>query len=90
MPMGSAASLRLAVIAGELRRAGIRTDMAYGGRALKTAMKAADASGAKVALVLGERELAEGTAMVRDLRTGEQNPVALDRLTEALRTLLSH
>ena len=88
VPMGSAAALRLAVIAGELRRAGIRTDMAYGGRALKTAMKAADASGAKVALVIGERELAEGTAMVRDLRTGEQNPVALDRLTEELRTLL--
>ena len=90
VPMGSEAALRLAVVAGELRRAGIRTDMAYGGRALKTAMKAADASGAKVALVLGERELAEGTAMVRDLRTGEQNPIALDRLTEALRTLLSN
>ena len=60
VPMGSAASLRLAVISGELRRAGIRADMAYGGRALKTAMKAADASGARVALVLGDRELRGG------------------------------
>ena len=33
-------------LAGELRRAGFRADMAYGGRALKTAMRAADASGA--------------------------------------------
>src|SRR4029077_20452555 len=74
VPMGQAASLRLAVISGELRRGGIRTDMAYGGRALKTAMRAADASGARIALVLGERELAEGTVMVRDLTSGEQNP----------------
>ena len=48
--------------------------MAYGGRALKTAMKAADASGARIALVLGDRELEDGTVMVRDLTTGEQNP----------------
>ena len=48
--------------------------MAYGGRALKTAMRAADASGARIALVLGDREIEDGTVMVRDLRSGEQNP----------------
>ena len=77
VPIGAPASLRLAALSGQLRRAGIRTDMAYGGRALKTAMKAADASGARVALVMGDRELESGTVMVRDLVTGEQKPCAV-------------
>ena len=89
VPMGSAASLRLAVISGELRRAGVRADMAYGGRALKTAMKAADASGARIALVLGDRELQDGTVMIRNLTTGEQQPTAQSDVLAAVRTILT-
>src|SRR5664279_318607 len=89
VPMGATASARLAVISGELRRAGIRTDMAYGGRALKTAMKAANASGARVALVVGDRELQDGTVMVRDLRSGAQNPCALGVVVQAVRLILA-
>ncbi len=84
-----AASLRLAVISGELRRAGVRADMAYGGRALKTAMKAADASGARIALVLGDRELQDGTVMVRNLATGEQQPTAQTDVLAAVRAILT-
>ncbi len=90
VPIGAAASHRLAAISGELRRAGIRTDMAYGGRALKTAMKAADASGARVALVLGDRELESGTVMVRDLVTGEQNPCAAEEVVPRVLAVLQH
>jgi len=89
VPMGQAASLRLAVISGELRRAGVRTDMAYGGRALKTAMKAADASGARIALVLGDRELQDGTVMIRNLTTGEQQPTAQSEVLPAVRAILA-
>ena len=89
VPMGSAASLRLAAISGELRRAGFRADMAYGGRALKTAMRAADASGARIALVLGDREIDESTVMVRDLRTGEQNPYPMGDVVEVVRSVLA-
>jgi histidyl-tRNA synthetase len=84
VPMGSAASLRLATLAGELRRAGYRVDMAYGGRALKTAMRAADASGAILALVLGEREIDDNTVVVRDLRTGEQTAYPMGDLVRVI------
>ena len=57
---------------GELRRAGVRVDLAYGGRGLKGAMKAADRSGARFALVLGERDLAAGQVGLKDLVAGEQ------------------
>ena len=77
------------LISGELRRSGIRTDMAYGGRALKSAMKAADNSGARVALVLGDREVETGTIMVKDLTSGEQHACPIDDVVAAVRSVLT-
>jgi histidyl-tRNA synthetase len=51
---------------------------------MKGAMKAADRSGAAHAIVLGDRDLESGVAQVKDLRTGDQRPVPLDRLVEEL------
>ena len=56
------------VITDELRRAGIRADRAYDGRSMKAQMKAADRSGAAVAVIVGDDERARGTAVVRPLR----------------------
>jgi histidyl-tRNA synthetase len=89
VPIGPDASAALAVLAGKLRRADVRVDMAYGGRALKTAMKAADASGARIALVLGDREIEDGTVVVRDLLSGEQNPCQQTDVVAVVRELLS-
>ena len=77
VPLGEPARRRLVVLAGELRRAGVRVDLAYGGRGLKGAMKAADRSGARFALVLGERDLQAGTVGIKDLVSGEQQSVPL-------------
>jgi len=84
VPLGDAAKRRLVVLAAQLRRAGVRVDLAYGGRGLKGAMKAADRSGARLALVLGERDLEAGTIGVKDLASGEQQPVALDEVVESV------
>ncbi|MTE14984.1 histidine--tRNA ligase [Nocardia aurantiaca] len=78
VPLGDVAKQRLVVIAAELRKAGIRTDLAYGGRGMKGAMKAADKSGARLALVLGDREVAGGEIGLKDLSTGEQRQIPLD------------
>jgi histidyl-tRNA synthetase len=89
VPLGDAAKRRLVVLAAQLRQAGIRADLAYGGRGLKGAMKAADRSGARFALVLGERDLEAGTVAVKDLLTGEQHAVALDAVLDELRSRLT-
>lgn len=57
------------LITDELRGAGISADRAYEGRSMKSQMKAADRSGAQVAVIIGSDELAAGTAVVRPLRT---------------------
>src|SRR6195952_1897770 len=89
VPMGTDAALRIAVVAGRLRAAGIRVDRSYGGRGLKAAMRSADASGARVALVLGDRDLEQGTVMVKDLLSGEQDAVELDRVDAAVLAILT-
>jgi len=72
------------VVAAALRRAGVRVDLAYGGRGLKGAMKAADRSGATYAVVLGDRDLAEGVAQVKNLRTGDQAALPLGGVVDEL------
>jgi histidyl-tRNA synthetase len=88
VPLGAAAQRRLVVLAGELRRAGVAVDLSYGGRGLKGAMKAADRSGARFALVLGERDLDAGSIAVKDLASGDQRPVPLESVVAELVTLL--
>ncbi|KMO78165.1 histidine--tRNA ligase [Mycolicibacterium chlorophenolicum] len=78
VPLGADAKIRLAVLAAQLRAAGVRVDMAYGDRSLKGAMKGADRSGAAIALVAGDRDLEAGTVGVKSLGSGEQVDVAVD------------
>ena len=61
----------------QLRRAGVSADLAVDGRGLKGAMKAADRSGATLALVIGERDLADGSVQLKTMETGEQVSVPL-------------
>ncbi len=88
VPLGQRAKRRLVALAGQLRVAGLRVDLAYGGRGLKGAMRAADRSGARYALVLGERDLDAETVGVKELASGEQHDVPLrDAAAELLRML---
>ncbi|WP_254498501.1 His/Gly/Thr/Pro-type tRNA ligase C-terminal domain-containing protein, partial [Salmonella enterica] len=48
----------------------------------------ADKWGARIALGLGESEVADGTVGVKDLRSGEQTAVAQDSVAAHLRTIL--
>ena len=84
IPMGSAAKLSIVDIAAQLRERGIAVDMAYGNRGIKGAMKAADRSGARYALVLGEQELSAESVVVKDLSNGEQETVALADVVDVL------
>ena len=78
------------VITDEVRRAGLSSDRAFDGRSMKSQMKAADRSGARLAVIVGTDEAAAGTAIVRDLRLGtEQELVPRSALVDRLRAILS-
>jgi histidyl-tRNA synthetase len=88
VPLGEEARRVLFGVVTELRRAGVATDFSYGGRGLKAAMKGANRSGARYALIAGERDLAEGVAQLKDLESGEQTPVPLTDVVARMRTVL--
>lgn len=72
VPVGSGPKRSLIRLLAALRRAGIRADLAYGDRSIKGGMRAADRSGARLAVIVGERELADGAASVKHMATGRQ------------------
>ncbi|MFD8918110.1 histidine--tRNA ligase [Streptomyces sp. NPDC059569] len=84
VPLGEEARRRLFAVVTELRRAGIPADFSYGAKGLKGAMKNANRSGARYTIVVGERDLAEGVAQLKDMESGEQSAVALDDLVTEL------
>jgi histidyl-tRNA synthetase len=85
VPIGEAGKQILFSAIIDLRRTGIAADMAFGGAGLKAAMRGADRSGAEYALILGERDLAAGVAQLKNLATGDQEPVAIGQIVETLK-----
>ena len=67
------------------RMPSIRVELNLGGGSFKSQLKRADRSGASLAVILGEDEVARGEAGLKPLRTSEeQSSVALDDLAERL------
>jgi histidyl-tRNA synthetase len=67
------------VLAGELRKAGLSSELDLGGRGLKGQLKHADRIGARHVLILDQ----DG-AQLRDMASGEQRPVDIARLVEEI------
>ena len=59
---------RALTVCAALRAAGVGADRSYGGRSMKAQMKVADRSGAAMAVIIGEDEVAAGEVTLRDLR----------------------
>jgi histidyl-tRNA synthetase len=85
VPMGERAEKQALALAGALRRADFAVDLGFSGNMGKR-MKRADKIGAAVAVILGDNELDANAATLRDLATGTQSQVALEKLAEALET----
>jgi histidyl-tRNA synthetase len=90
--VGDGAVARGFALAEQLRDAlaGCRIQVHTGGGSFKSQMKKADRSGARLALVLGEEELAAGTAGFKPLRGGEQRSVAQADLARELEQFFAH
>src|SRR5437868_3880516 len=85
VPLGERAEAAGQQLLADLRRAGIAADMAYRGNMKKRLSRANEAS-ASFALIIGDDELDRGETQIKNLATGEQRSIALDRVAEALRS----
>ena len=77
-PMGEAAAEKAFAMTAVLRREGIAAQTDVMGRSLRAQMKYADKMNAKFTLVLGDNEIAEGTADVKNMQSGDKSKVRLD------------
>jgi histidyl-tRNA synthetase len=85
VPLGDEAAAAGQRLLAKLRHAGIAADMAYRGN-MKKRLSRANEAGAAFALIIGDNELERGEAQLKNLGTGEQSNIALDRIAEALRS----
>lgn len=72
----------------ELRAAGFTVDRAYDGRSMKSQMKVADRSGARVAIIIGPDEAEAGNCTVRNLMTSDQSVVVQAELITHLASIV--
>ncbi|MGD0585730.1 MAG: histidine--tRNA ligase [Oryzomonas sp.] len=62
----------------DLLRLGVRVEMEYEGKSLKSQMRRADKLGARYSVVIGENEVATGKAAFKRMKDGEQIEVPLE------------
>lgn len=81
-PLGEGAVKTAQKMVYELRKSGISADTDHMGRALRASMKYADKLNAKYTIVMGDNEIEAGEAQIKNMATGEQVMVKLDKISE--------
>lgn len=81
-PMGENARSKAALLADAIRQAGYAAEFDLIGRGLKPQMRYADKIHAKFVCVLGDNELENGEAKIKNMRTGEETPVVLEEFID--------
>ncbi|HIE64258.1 MAG: histidine--tRNA ligase [Nitrospira sp.] len=86
IPLGKTAGEQLFPVLYGLRQKDICCEMGKGNASLKNQMKRADRLGARFVLIVGEDEIAQGRAVLRDMTTKKQTNI---ELTDLANTILS-
>lgn len=84
MPLGQEARRVAFKLLCSLREKGLKADMDFAGRSLKAQMKQANKLAARFAVIIGEDEVKESVAVLRNLQSGEQEKAALDEVVKKL------
>lgn len=86
--LGAEAELKASSLLKTLREIGFKVDKDYLGKKMKAQFKAADREQAKYVLIIGDQELEEGVALIKDMTSSEQEAVKFDQIIEYLQDRL--
>lgn len=86
--IGPSAKKKSFVLLDTMRDAGIRVDASLSRDNLKTQLNIAAKIGAKIALIIGQKEAMEGSVIMRDMDEGVQETVMETKLVEKLKARL--
>jgi histidyl-tRNA synthetase len=68
---------------------GIKTEMDFGGKSLKSQMKRADRLGATHVLIVGDNEIKQGSVILRNMTTKEQITIPIEHVVETIKAKLT-
>lgn len=81
VPLGEKASVYTQKLIYSLRRDGVKAETDHTGRGLRAQMKYADRLGCRYTLVIGDNEIDMGRASLKNMESGEQHEIELDKLS---------
>ncbi|MEK7481793.1 MAG: histidine--tRNA ligase [Patescibacteria group bacterium] len=83
--IGNEAKKKSLAIFEKLRAAGVRISESFGKESLKAQLKDADKEQVKLSLIFGQREVFEESIIVRDMKTGAQETILLEKIAEEVK-----
>ncbi|MEX2033380.1 MAG: histidine--tRNA ligase [Candidatus Colwellbacteria bacterium] len=86
--IGNGAKKKSLSLMEELRKANISTSNALGKDSLSAQLEAADKMGAPLALILGQKEVYEGSIIIRDMENGIQESIPMRNVVEEIKKRL--
>jgi len=86
--LGNLAKRKSLKLIEDFRREGILISESLGRNSLKVQLQIADKIGAKYTLILGQKEALEGTIIIRDMTSGRQETVKLERIVREIKKKL--
>ena len=84
--LGPAAKEKALLMANSLRIAGIKTEIDYDGRSLKSQMRLANKLNTGFVIIIGDNELLAGKVTLKDMEGHDQEEVALDKIIEEIKS----
>jgi histidyl-tRNA synthetase len=84
-PLGASALREAFVLVERCRSAGLRAEMGYDEKSLRSQLRRANRLGAAFTVMLGERELTDGKVALKNMQGGEQEEIPLVEVVDYLR-----
>ncbi len=72
----------------ELSKAGIFVSEAFGRNSISSQLRIADKFGAKISLIIGQKEAIDGDIILRDMETGSQEVIPIEKIIKTVKDRL--
>jgi len=86
--LGDAAKKKSLVLFENLRKSGIEVKSSLGRDSIKSQLRIAHRLGVKFTLIFGQKEALDGTIIIREMDTGIQETILLDKIVDAMKKRL--
>jgi len=88
--LGDAAKRKSLVLFENLRKAGIEVKSSLGRDSVKSQLRIANRLGVRYTLIFGQKEALEGTTIIREMKSGIQETILLDKVVDEMKKRLKH